>query len=145
MRRAEGHFVDETALLGDVAKNQHDAEHPARRVTDWGGRVLDAVFRGVAADEDGVLGRADDPVFSQTALRRTVARFTGRLVENMKDFPPASVLALLRLSIRVMRAATGLRNSTLPTASVVITPSPMELQRHPQPVMLLLELLKRER
>jgi hypothetical protein len=121
--------------LGDVAEDQDRPDRVPRPVPDGRGAVVDGPFGPVAGDEDRVVGQPHD-----RPLRRARSAGSrpagGWLVDDAEDLgrgrPAASALVH-----PVSDSATPLRNVTRPSASVLMTASPMLEQRDPQPLRLL--------
>ena len=125
VRRLVGDFAPECAHLGDVAEHQHSTENIALRAANRGCRKLDRVLVAMSAGEHDIGTGSDDLASRKCARRRVMHRLACRVMydgENLESrrSRASSVVQPVR------RSATGLRNSTRPVPSVLMTPSPMD-------------------
>ena len=73
------------ALHGDVAKDQDDADDLALLIADRRAAVGDVHLGAVFADEDGMVGDADDAVEPLDLGDGGLHGFAGRLVDDVED------------------------------------------------------------
>ena len=93
-------------------------------ISDGSSTVFDASFRTVFADQSGVVGQPDNYSVPQNYIHRILRRLASVFTDNVENFIQrlADASAVFQ---PVIISATGFRNVTLPSVSVVITASPM--------------------
>ena len=84
VRGAVGHLAAQAALLADIVEHQHHPQHPALRVADGRGRILDAVLAAVAGHQHRVVGQAHDLALGQAGGHRVGRRLAGVLVQDVE-------------------------------------------------------------
>ena len=79
------------ALHGDVAEDHDDAGEFAGLVADGCAAVVDGKLGAVLADEDGVVGDADDAVEPLDFGDGVLNRLAGGLVDDVEDFADGAI------------------------------------------------------
>ncbi|EXI68836.1 MAG: hypothetical protein AW08_00658 [Candidatus Accumulibacter adjunctus] len=96
------HPARQLTVLGHVVEDQHRAEHLAVAAADRRRRVVDVMLAPMPAEQDRMVGQADDLAFTQAALDRVGRRLARPLVDDAKDF-------LQRATVRIGRTPAGQR------------------------------------